>query len=423
MFKELQKYKKLVLGFSGGADSTALALYLIERKIPFTALHFHHHLRTVSADNDASFCKAFCEKYELEFKQVDIPVYKLKKKSESIESAARRLRMEYWEGNYKQNETAVLLAHHKDDVVENLFIRTLRGSSASGLSGLREKKEINGVTYLRPLLELTKKEILSFLEDKKVQWCEDESNNENIYTRNIIRNTVIPEMEKAGSIEGIYRTADNLKCDALFIEEQALHWLSLNKLTSENFLKLHPALKPRIIRLFIQQFTALDFIPGHDAIQRISDEAGKDHLENARVPLGEGLEIVIAADGEFYIEEKDFSLIWNWQKENSICTPGGKLFISLERTGCCEEFKKSDLSERLTVRNWRHGDRMLPFSRSSETKVKDLFADRKTPHPLRKQLPLLISGQSIIWIPQVKRAEFGRCTSADETLIIAYERF
>ena len=423
MFQELNKYKKLVLGFSGGADSTALALFLIDRQILFEAVHFHHHLRTDSADNDAAFCQKFCGEYKIPFTLIDIPVNELKENSESIESAARRLRMEYWEKNFSGADSAVLLAHHKDDVIENLFIRSLRGSSSSGLSGLRAQKSINAVTYLRPLLDMPKKEILKFLEKKNVNWCEDESNKEDIYTRNIIRNKIIPQLEEIAPIQGLYRTAENVKTDALFIEEQAENWLKENALNCETYLSLHPALKARVIRLFIQQNCGVDFIPGHDAIQRINDETAKVHNEDALVPLGEGIEIIVASSGEIYLESKEFTYEWNWQKESSIETPDGKIYISDQKTESSEEFKKSDLEKTLKIRNWKAGDRMVPFSRKSETKVKDLFSDRKIAHSLRKKLPLIISNQLIIWIPEVKRAEFGRCNSSDETVIIAYERF
>ena len=422
LFQNLKKYDKLALGFSGGADSTALALKLIEYRIPFEAVHFNHHLRAESANNDAEFCSNFCQKHEIKFTLVDIPVNELKENHESIETAARRLRMEYWEKNFTPENCAVLLAHHKDDVLENFFIRSLRGSSTSGLSGLREEKYINGVSYLRPMLRLSKKEIFEFLNEKGSQWCEDESNKENIFTRNIIRNKVIPELESLASIEGLYRTAENINFDALYIEEQAEKWLKENTLTQQSFLNLHPALRPRVIRLFINKYSDRDFIPGHDAIQRVEDEANKSHQEDISIPLGDGAELKLATTGEFYLSCAPYSFDWNWQVNKELKLPYGKLFISLEKTDCCEEFFKSSLSSTLIIRNWQAGDRMIPFSRKSETKVKDLFTDRKTPHEQRKKLPLIFSENEIIWIPHVKRAEFGRCKPNDETIIISYER-
>ena len=420
---DLKKYEKLVLGFSGGADSTALALYLVSKKISFEAVHFHHHLRPESADNDALFCKEFCKRNKIPFTLVDIPVNELKESGESTESAARRLRMKFWQKNFASSESAILLAHHKDDVVENFFIRSMRGSSSSGLSGLREEKVISGVTYLRPLLSSTKAEILAFLKLNNTQWCEDESNKENVYTRNIFRNKIIPALSEIAPIEGIYRTAENITSDALYIEEQAEKWLSENELTKDTFLSLHDALKPRVIRLFIQRNSGRDFIPGHDAINRITDELLKTHFENSLIPLGDGIDLTLGTNGELFIEAPAYNFEWDWQKNEYINLPYGRLFISTKKTDCCESFKKSDLAKTLTIRNWQNGDRMIPFGRKKPAKVKDMFTNAKTSHSLRKQLPLLISGENIIWIPEVKRAEFARFNSADETLTITYERF
>ena len=423
MFQQLRQYKKLVLGFSGGADSTALALKLLSANIPFEAVHFHHHLRKESADLDAKFCKKFCKKNDIPFELIDIPVKKLKQKREGIESAARRLRMDYWNRHYAYPQTAVLLAHHKDDILENLFIRTMRGSSSSGLSGLRRKKVIDGVTYLRPLLNLTKEDILEFLKENKADWCEDESNKENIFTRNIIRNQIIPTFQKIAPVEGIYRTVENIKTDALYIEEQAEKWLSENELNKESFLSLHDALKPRVLRNYIQQTCNRDFIAGHDAVKRILDEIKKDHKEDALIPLGNGLEISLATTGEFYVQPEPYSFKWDWKKKKCINLPYGILKIVDKETTCSEKFKLADLKSKLEIRNWQHGDRMIPFGRKNPVKVKDLFADRKAPHLHRRQLPLIISGKDIIWIPETRRAEFGRCEESDESIIIAYERF
>lgn len=423
LLHKLKNYETLVLGFSGGADSTALALLLISEGMSFKTVHFHHHLRESTADNDALFCQEFCKNNNIPFTLVDIPVNKLKEAGESTESAARRLRMEYWEKHFSSNSSAVLLAHHKDDIVENFFIRSLRGSSSSGLSGLRDEKVINNVTYIRPLLSSSKEEILEYLKAANATWCEDESNKENIYTRNIFRNKILPALCEISPIEGLYRTVENVSADALFIEEAAKKWLQENELNKDSFLHAHPALKPRILRLYIQCQTGKDFIPGHDAIERILTELNKEHFKNARIPLGDGVELTLGTNGEIFIESEPYCFDWDWLKESTLVLPGGKLSVSSVETSCCESFKTADLAKTLKVRTWQNGDRMIPYGRKKGAKVKNLFTDSKTPHSMRKKLPMLISEEQIIWIPEVKRAEFGRCSQKDERVIFSYERF
>lgn len=421
--KQLKINRELTLGFSGGADSTALALVLMHQKIPFKAVHFHHHLRAYSADQDAEFCQEFCHKNHIPLQVVDISVSENKQPQESIESAARRLRMKYWEKECSGGNKAVLLAHHQDDVVENFFIRALRGSSSSGLSGLKKLRVINGVTYLRPLLDFTKKEICEFLRAEKARWQEDESNNENIYTRNIIRNKIMPLLAEMAPVEGLYRTVKNITTDAEFIEQEAEKWLQKTIFTRQHFQQLHPALKPRVLRLYIRQHTNRDFIPGHETIVRLDREFSKIHQDTTVIPLGAGLELTLATCGEVFIRPLPFKFTWNWKRHRELILPdGARLFISPTVTHCSESFKLSELSPILTVRNRQKGDRMVPFGRQNAVKVKELFTDKKVRQSERHKLPLLFDGSELIWIPTVKRAEFGRCQANSASIIIAYER-
>lgn len=423
LLKKIKSIKNLALGFSGGADSTALAAVLIEHGIAFSAVHFHHHLRSQSADQDAEFCKNFCDKNNIPFKQVDIPVNKLKESGESIESAARRMRMEYWEKHFSGIDSAVLLAHHKDDVLENFFIRSLRGSSSSGLSGLKEIKTINKVTYLRPLLDITKSEICEFLLQRKMDWCEDETNVEDIYTRNIIRNNVIPCLSNISPIEGLYRTVENVSLDADYIESQAIDWLIRNELNRRNFLSLHPALQPRVLRNFILKSTGKEFIPGHDAIERLNMELQREHRDNSTIPLGQGIELTLSTAGEIFVEPEPYEVNWNWKEKPEVELQGGiRLFVTEETTSCCESFDVNSLNDILKVRSWQPGDRMVPFSHNSQVKVKDLFADRKISHQLRHSLPLIFSEDNLIWIPTVRRAEFGLLKENSKSITLAYEK-
>ena len=261
---------QVILGFSGGADSTALAQLLYQNKISFQAVHFNHHLRENAADGDAEFCHNFCMARSIPFTEKHIYVQEEKQGSESIEACARRLRQNFYQQNYAEKNTVVLLAHHSGDLRENFLLRALRGSSSSGLSGLRENCTIQGVNYFRPLLSLSKGDILEYLHEQKLQWREDESNAENIYARNLIRNEVLPSMAKIASLEGLDRCLTNVAHDADFMEECARNWLQKNSFTRYNFLKTHPALKARVLRYYFQRNT-IEYIPGHEALTRLEE--------------------------------------------------------------------------------------------------------------------------------------------------------
>ncbi len=186
--------KKIVVGFSGGVDST-LALtstkQFLEKhknKKDLTALHVNHQTQKDSV-NWQKYCESFCKKHQINFlcKTVDI-----KETGQGFEAAARSARLEIY--NSLDVGTVIILGHHLDDQVETVFFRVLRGTGLKGLSGMRRHMNINGKDFIRPLLHLTKEEILKYVIDQKLTYIEDQSNDDNAYSRNFLRNEIIPQI-------------------------------------------------------------------------------------------------------------------------------------------------------------------------------------------------------------------------------------
>jgi len=421
---KLKKYEKLYLGFSGGADSTALAHALLTAGIGFEAVHFHHHLREKSADKDADFCRKFCNKHGIPFQKVDLDVLGAKTNKESVESTARLLRQKWWETKSTEN-SLVLLAHHKDDQRENFLLRALRGSSASGLTGFKEKVTIKNVTYVRPLFHITREQIINYLNDSKVSWQEDESNCDVKFQRNRIRHQVIPSLARAGNLEGLDRTLKNTAQDADFLEKSAQDWLKSTSLTTANFLASHDALKARIIRYFILQNFKLDYYPGHDAVNRLVSECQKQHSECISVNLTQDITVCISAEGEIFSPPVPFDIEWSWREQPNIEINSYRLSLQIDQepsTLAGEHFCLSDLDDELSLRNWLPGDTMVPFGRKAPKKVKKLLNDKKLSAREKLEVPMLLSKKEIIFIPGVKRAQFGKVNTNDQIAIIHYER-
>ncbi len=180
---------RFVLALSGGADSVFLA-EIMTRAIPPAHLffaHFDHDLRENSA-TDADFCAEFAHQ-----KGVFFATEKWKTPQKS-EEKARNARSAFLEKiRNEQNANAIVLGTHFDDLVETIFFRFLRGSGARGLSGI---SEFSPKTHrFRPLLETKKEEILHFLQKEQIPFRTDESNFENHYSRNFLRNEILPLLE------------------------------------------------------------------------------------------------------------------------------------------------------------------------------------------------------------------------------------
>ena len=169
---------RIVVGLSGGADSVALLLLLSEYRekgqIEVEALHVHHGIRGETADRDQAFCEAFCRERGIPLKIVkkDVPEMALGLHM-SLEEAGREARYEAFEEYQREHPgSRTALAHHQNDQAETMLFRLMRGTGLRGLRGMEPVR----LPYIRPLLCVTKEEILEFLKEEGISWEEDESN-------------------------------------------------------------------------------------------------------------------------------------------------------------------------------------------------------------------------------------------------------
>ena len=288
----LPKEKSLV-GFSGGADSTALLLALHLAGWPVSAVHFNHQLRGASSTADARYCRQFCKDRGIPFRCIRLDVLGSRQKGESLESCARRLRLEKWRELTSQKHQLVFLAHHGDDAAEELFLRILRGGSSSGLTGLREYRVLeDGTRLARPLLHCRKSDLEEFLTSHGVlEWCLDETNSLPNCNRNRIRNLLLPWWRKSfGGDSGIHATLEALREDAAFLEEAARNALP-EKPDINDWRAIPDALFPRVIRIRFH----LAMPPSRETIARIKRELFAEHpgRNNLHIPIGEGKYLVL----------------------------------------------------------------------------------------------------------------------------------
>lgn len=190
----LEQGDKVVVGVSGGADSVALLLVLNEIKAEFTlqlyAVHINHGIRK-EASHDADFSRKLCEQLEIPFSlfEANIPAM-AKEQGKTEEEMGRIYRYQCFEEVRKKlTADKIAVAHHMDDQAETLLFHLVRGSHLAGMEGMQPMAE-NKV--IRPLLSCRKEEIVAWLAEHNVSWCEDATNADNVYARNSIRNEVLP---------------------------------------------------------------------------------------------------------------------------------------------------------------------------------------------------------------------------------------
>ncbi|WPM32547.1 tRNA lysidine(34) synthetase TilS [Hydrogenobacter sp. T-2] len=255
---QLQREKKLIsegtsllVAFSGGVDSVALALCMLELR-SFLSLkrlalaHINHQLRGEESYRDESFCVEFAKAKGLE---VFVERIEVKLERENLEAKARELRYKALE-EIRQREGFDLIAtaHHLNDLVETVLLWLVRGAGREGLLGFEEKEG----RVVRPLYLATREEIEDFVRSKKETWVEDSTNYDLSYARNLIRHKVIPELKKINPrleesflrLRKIIREEEDLLED--LTQKAIMEVFKEGELDRKSFLKLPQAIKRRI---------------------------------------------------------------------------------------------------------------------------------------------------------------------------------
>jgi len=181
--------KKIVVALSGGVDSVVL-LHFLNRHYPgnIRAVHINHNLSKYSKEW-SSFCENLCKKDNIKFKSIDIII----KNSSNIEENARKKRYLSLTSEIL-NDEILCTAHHQEDQAETFLLQLFRGSGVAGLAAMPEKKIINGFQLYRPFLNISKTQILDYASENKLNWVEDDSNQNIHFKRNLLRIEFVPKL-------------------------------------------------------------------------------------------------------------------------------------------------------------------------------------------------------------------------------------
>lgn len=253
-YNMIQDNDKVVIGVSGGPDSMTLLNILNNLKeklnIKIYVAHINHMIRE-EADDETEYVKQFCEKINVECFIKKIKVEEEAKKLKiGTEEAGRNIRYEFFnEVAEKAQANKIATAHNSNDNAETVLMNIIRGTSIAGLKGI---EKVRDEKYIRPLIECSREEIEDYCANQKLNPKYDKSNNENIYTRNKIRNLLIPYLKKEFNpniVEGINR----LSTLATQYEQ------FLNKIVENEYQKLLISENNEII-LDLKEFNKLDYV-------------------------------------------------------------------------------------------------------------------------------------------------------------------
>lgn len=392
----------VIVGLSGGADSVALLDLLVQLGYPCVTAHCNFHLRGEESQRDEKFAETVARRYALPFVKVDFDTQEYAARHRvSIEMAARELRYGWFEQiRIRYNAQAIAVAHHRDDQVETFMLNLLRGTGLRGLTGIAPR---NGYV-VRPLLEVTRAAILTYLEERNLTYVTDSTNLEDTYTRNFIRLNVFPLLEQiAPSVKNtIARTMEHLAdAEAIYrrvVEEARTKLWSEGKL-SIGGLSEYPAPKTILFELLRPY--------------NFSRQVAETIFHALEGPSGK----VFYSPTHRIIKDRDFLILSLNKKEDdlvyTILSTQSRLEhpvelsfrkmatdndFSIEKNRFAGYFDYDKLTFPLTLRRWQEGDWFVPFGMEGRKKLSDYFSDRKFSLAQKENCWLLCSGKNIIWI-------------------------
>lgn len=284
-FPRTQRYR---VGFSGGADSTALLLALHEARdrvaADVRAIHFHHGLQD-SADDWAAHCREFCR-----IRDIPLDVERL-----DIRSAPRGSPEEWArDARYRrvaellQDDEMYLTAHHAGDLAETLFLNLMRGSGIEGLAGIPPLRNLGRGTVGRPLLDVEPADLLAYLRQRRVRWLEDPSNRDSSFDRNFLRQELFPLLDRRwpGVTRRLARTARHARQSAsamaAFIERQSGEALEDPiRLPVGALMRLQPEIQSLVLRQWLRrnEIPALPTARLTEFLQQLAGARSGSHAE------------------------------------------------------------------------------------------------------------------------------------------------
>ena len=269
-YNMLQKGDSILAGVSGGPDSVTLlhVLHSLKKEYSLNILiaHLDHKFRGEESADDRKFCEGLAKKYNLEiiWEEIDVPKIAEEKKI-SPEEAARFERYDFFKRTAKERGMdKIAVGHTRDDQAETVLMRIIRGAGMKGLGGIIPVKDMQGNKIIRPLIEISRKEVEDFISESGLKFRKDSSNEKSIYTRNKIRLELIPLLEKefnSNIKEVLANMAENLQVENNFLSKYANRkFKSLSKIRQgeiligiKKFKKLPEAIRKRLLRAALEE--------------------------------------------------------------------------------------------------------------------------------------------------------------------------
>jgi tRNA(Ile)-lysidine synthase len=435
--------QRVGVAVSGGADSVFLLHALRELGFDLSVIHIEHGIRGEASIADAEFVAQLARNFGLPFhlRRADVPAIE-----GNLEEAARKVRQAFYTELIASHAVdRVATGHTRSDQAETVLYRILRGSGLTGLSGILPATNENVV---RPLLQIDRSEIETWLRDHGIAWREDETNRDRTYARNRLRHEILPLLRDVFNPQ-LDGALANL---ATLARDEETYW------NSELLPRQPPTRQPQVIavtelanvppalaRRRVRQAVALatgnhrsfDFAHVERVLEMARSQAGHDRFQAPGLDVCRSFDFIrLAPAGANPAEASDFSFAV--QVPGSVELPGSGTRITLQvlekeaTTEACatvvneldwQRFRRGRGVPSLELRNWRPGDQYRRVGRPKAEKIKFFFQQARIPLWERENWPIITYNDSIVWARRFGAAgEFAAGPETSSVLRVAETR-
>lgn len=439
---------KILVALSGGPDSVCLLKILNELKdklnITIFAAHVNHCLRGDAALEDESYCLKLCESLDIPCYVKRVNIEKLAKdKGVSTEMAGRDARYEFFDELMKTlNINKIAIAHNANDQAETVIMRAIRGTGIEGLIGI---KPIRDNKYIRPILCLTRDEIEKYCLEKHLNPHIDETNLEEVYSRNKIRLKAIPYIEDNFNKEVIfalnrlaYSCSKDMELINNIVDSKYSKYCVREKMyiiIKQDAFKEMEAIITRVIRKALVEislrFNNFEMKHIYDIMKLQKGATGKNiNITNNVIAINEYGDIKLKVNdnkeennentiidelkiSKKDIENNDFSYA---NSEFAFKIYNKDNFNGFINSNFIKVFDISNVSN-ITIRTRKNGDKIVPLGMKGSKKIKDILIDAKIPKDLRDTIPLILFDHEVAWILGLKTSDKFKVTKDTKTFL------
>ncbi len=421
----------IVLGNSYGPDSMSLLDMLLNIKkdidISIIVAHVNHNVRKESF-KEKDDLEEYCRKKDVIFESMIIEQYG----DDNFENEARIIRYNFFDDLIKKyNANYLFTAHHGDDLIETILMRLVRGSTLKGYSGFSKCVEMGNYKIVRPLIFVTKDEIIEYNKKRKIPYAVDQTNLEDKNTRNRYRHHVLPFLKEEDKKvnEKFLKFSEILQEYDRYINKELDQ--TINKVFKDNvlyidkYLKLDPLIQKKIIYKILEDTYKDDLMVINDNHVKLFKMLIKSKKANAFIYLPNNNKVVKTYNKIYITDTVKESIDYKIEVLDYVELPNNHFIEKVDEIDSNNNYvcriSNDDITYPLYIRTRKYGDRMH-LKKSGSKRLKDIFIDAKIPKDERDTWPVLVdSSDKIIWIPGIKKSKFTKQKNESYDIILRYD--